>query len=315
MNIYRDIPLFFGILLLMIILSACDDRTINGYDEEEGIFSVYGALDVDDKRHVIRVRNLLEPFNENSTFPIDATVTFSNLETGATTVLQDSVIQFTAGKVHNYILNEVLKPDTPYQLTVERSDGATVQTIITTPAVTEVTYVPNKIYYCEEPIYFQFNNVRSPEVVTMEVGVLYQGEEHWAPIQIVGKYQYDPRLDMIILFMRPRNLLVEIFPPELPGDPFFNRYNLSPRVNCDELDKELFMFRYIHYGPEWSVGNSIEYGPDEFGNLEFRTIQVPFADPQPIDIESGDVENGLGFLGAYRRGSFSFKFEEGIPID
>lgn len=148
----------------------------------------------------------------------------------------------------------------------------------------------------------------------MEVGVLYQGEEHWAPIEIVGEYEYDPRLDMVVLFMRPRNLLVEIFPPELPGDPEFDRYLLFPTVYCDDLDAELFMFRYIHYGPEWSTGRSIEYGPDEFGNVEYTIVQVPFANPWPIDIESGDIENGLGFLGAYRRGSFSFTFAEGIPL-
>ncbi|MDX1642081.1 MAG: hypothetical protein R3220_10310, partial [Balneolaceae bacterium] len=161
----------------------------------------------------------------------------------------------------------------------------------------------------------RFDNVISPEIITMEVGVLYQGEEHWAPIEIVGEYKYDPRLDMVVLFIRPRNLLVEIFPPELPGNPEYDRYLLFPTVYCDELDQELFMFRYIHFGPEWSpIGTTIEYGPDETGVADSVTVDIPFRNPYPVDIESGDIDNGLGFLGAYRTGSFSFEFAEGIPL-
>lgn len=311
-NILSPLLLLLVIGLMMI---NCDDRTINPYEDEEGAFSIYGAMDVDENRHVIRVRNLLEPFQTSSEFPIDATVTFSNLQTGASTVLDDSIVQFSAGKVHNYILHEDLQSDTRYQLSVERSDGIKAQTNITTPAETEVSFVPDKIYTCEEPMYFRFDNVESPEIITMEVGVLYQGDEHWAPIEIVGEYEYDPRLDMVVLFMRPRNLLVEIFPPELPGNPEFDRYKLFPTVYCDELDEELFMFRYTHFGPEWSVGTSIEYGPGLApGNEDEETVPIPFNNPWPIDTDSGDIENGLGFLGAYRTGSFSFEFAEGIPL-
>lgn len=294
MNIYQDILLFFGVLVLIVFIGACDDRTINPYEDEVGIFSVYGALDVNETRHVIRVRNLLEPFQTNSEFSINATITFSNLVTGTSTVLEDSIVQFPAGKVHNYILNGNLQLDTPYQLTVERSDGAIVQTSVTTPAQTDVFYEPEKIFYCEEPIYFYFDNVDPPEFITMDVGVLYQGEEHWAPIRIVGDFKFDSELEMMVLFMRPRNLLVEIFPPEIPLDVDYDRYLMIPKVSCDDLDKEFFMFRYIHFAPEWAKGQPVRYGP--------------------IDIESGDIENGLGFLGAYRRGSFSFEFEEDMDI-
>lgn len=290
MNIYQDILLFFGALLLMIVLSGCDDRTINGYEDEEGIFSVYGALDVDETRHVIRVRNLLEPFQSHEEIDNYATVTFFNLETGAKSVLQDSVIQFTAGKVHNYILKHELEPSTQYQLIVERADGAKVTTNMTTPAITNAYFEPEKIFTCEEPIYFYFENVEPREFIGMEVGVMYRDQELWAPIRIVGEFEYDKDLKRVVLFMRPRHLLVEIFPPSvIESDPNFNPYNLRPRVTCDDLEREFFMFRYIHYGPEWEKAKPIKHGP--------------------IDTDSGDIENGLGFLGAYHGGRFSFEFE------
>lgn len=283
------------LLVIGLMMINCDDRTINAYEEDTGIFSVYGALDMDENRHVIRVRNLLETFRSDSTFPIDATVTFTDLETGTAKVLQDSIRYFTSGKVHNYILNEDLKPSHPYHLTVERSDGMKVQTNVTTPGETIATFVPDRIYYCEENIEFRFDNVRPDELIRFEVGVLYQGKEHWGPIQRIGEYKYDTRLDMMVMQMKPRYLLTEIFPPT---DSFSlvprNLLTYIPTPMCEDLDRELFMFRYVHFGPEWTHAL-----PNEFSVIE---------------IESGDIENGLGFLGAFRAGSFSFEFEEGIPL-
>lgn len=289
------IPFFLILLFLGGILLSCDDRTINPYEENQGVFSVYGALDMDEERHVIRVRNLLETFRSDSTFPIDATLTFTDPENGTSKVLNDSIIYFPAGKVHNYILFEDLKPSHPYHLTVERSDGIKVQANVTTPGATDITYIPEKIFYCEELIEFRFDNVRPDELLQMEVGVLYQGEEHWAPIRLIGQFEYEPFEELMIMEMRPRHLLTEIFPPT--GDTNFFREDLlryTPDVMCEDLDREFFMFRYIHLGPDWTGVISNDFGI--------------------INTDSGDIENGLGFLGAYRTGSFSFEFAEGIPL-
>lgn len=86
---------FLLLLALGGILVSCDDRTINPYEDQKGVFSVYGALDVDDRLHKIRVRNLLEPFQSDSSYPIDATVTFTNLASGESIELQDTVIFFS----------------------------------------------------------------------------------------------------------------------------------------------------------------------------------------------------------------------------
>lgn len=283
-----NIRSLFLILFLVVTLIGCGERTINPYEDDEGIFSIYGALDVGENPNVIRIRNLSEPLQTNSSFPLDATVTFKNLQTGSETVLNDSIVHFPAGRTHNFILNENLETDSQYQVTVERSDGAISQAIVTTPGLTEVSYTPLDIFYCEEPMQIQFDNVEPPEFIKMEVGVLYQGKEHWAPVDLVGEFEYDINQDMMVMDIRPRNLLVNIFTPPLPDIPNFNTYLLFPTVLCDELDRELFMFRYTHFGPDWD--------------------EVLVDEETPIDIETGFVENGLGFLGAYRRGSFSFEF-------
>ena len=289
------IPFFLILLFLGGILLSCDDRTINPYEENQGVFSVYGALDMDEERHVIRVRNLLEPFQSDSTFPIDATVTFTNLLSGESTELRDSVIYFLENKVHNYMLPENLTPDTNYQITVQRSDGAKSQSTVRTPGLTEIKFHPKDspnetTFFCETPIVFLYRNVHPPEYIRMEVGVLYQNEVHWAQIGIVSTLRYDPVLDAYRVLLSTRNLLVEIFPPILPDDIYFDPYLLMPTVSCDEIDERVITIRYTHYSREWSKGQNVKFGP--------------------ILTDSDVVINGLGFVGAYRVDTYEVRFQE-----
>lgn len=204
--------------MLGLILVGCDDRTINPYEDEEGVFSIYGAMDVDENRHVIRVRNLLEPFQASADMPIDATVTFTNLSSGESIELQDTVIFFSENKVHNYILHGGLELDTKYQLTVERSDGITAQSMATTPGLTVPIFHPkdspnDTLIFCQTPLDIYFKNAPPPEYLRVDVGVQYQNDTHWAKMEIVGNLRYDTVLDAYYVLMAPRNLLVEVFPP------------------------------------------------------------------------------------------------------
>lgn len=288
---------FVCLLFLAMIagVTACD-RTVDPFEDDQGIYSVYGALEVGEQPNIIRVRNLLEPFRADSTFPFDATVTFTDLQTGETTQLRDTVVNFEVGRTYNFILEEELELDSQYQITVERSDGEEVTTsIATTPGLAEVSYAPFQFIYCETQIDFRFHNVKQSELVQMEIGATYQGDVHWAEMNLVGEIEYDPQLDVHTVEMSPRNLLVEVFTPVLPDNPYYDPYTLFPTVTCNELDNSTIMIRYKHFGPEWQTGRPIEEGE--------------------IDTDSGDVENGLGFFGAYRTDTLSFEIsdpEEGL---
>lgn len=294
---HQDIKITFPFLFLIVfgVLSiSCDDRTINAYEDQKGIFSVYGALDVDDNLHKIRVRNLLEPFQSDSSYPIDATVTFTNLSSGESIELQDTVIFFSENKVHNYRLYGSLELDTKYQLTVERSDGITAQSMATTPGLTVPVFHPkdspnDTLIFCETPLDIYFKNAPPPEYLRVDVGVQYQTDTHWAKMEIVGNLRYDTVLDAYYVLMAPRNLLVEVFPPILPDNPYFDRYLLQPTVSCDEIDERVITMRYTHFGPEWRKGQEVDH--------------------RPIVTDSGVVENGLGFFGAYRVDEFEIRFQ------
>ena len=277
-------------LIIIGVITACD-RAVEPFEEDQGVYSVYGALEVGKSQNIIRVRNLTDPFfSSDSSGNIDATVIFTDLETGEATQLRDSLVKFSGNLTHNFILEENLELDKQYQLTVERSDGISVSSIATTPSLTRHNYQPEVSILCETRIRFRYYNVDPPEQVQMEIGAIYQVEVHWAIMDLVGDIEYNNGIDAMEVYMSPRNLLVEIFTLPLPDNPYFDPYRLMPTVSCDELDTDEIFIRYYHYGEEWSTGKPFEFGQ--------------------IDTESGDVDNGLGFFGAYRVETFTIPLSE-----
>lgn len=282
-------------LLAGMSFISCEQRSIDPFEDEQGVYSIYGALKVGESTNYIRVRDLLQPFNSDSTFQMNAAVTFTDLATGESTVLRDTVVNFSGNETHNYILTKELQFDSKYQVTVEGANERSVSSIATTPRKTITEHLPNNEFvFCETTINFTFANVRPPEFVQMEIGAEYGGTTHWAPMEVVGDIEYSTVEEHMFVRMSPRNLLVEIFTPILPDNPYFNPYLLFPTVRCDELDSNIIHIRYTHFGPEWGIGRPQKNGP--------------------IDIESGLIENGLGFLGAYRTDTLMVQFYD-LPDD
>lgn len=290
MKTIKKTPLSYLLLLITFAGIISCERSVDPFEDNQGIYSVYGALEVGEDQNIIRVRNLLEPFGTDSSFTFDASVTFTDLQSGETTQLRDTVVSYEVGRTHNFILEQGLELDSQYKITVERSDGEQATSIATTPGLTEATYAPGQFIKCETEIDFRFYNVKQSELVQMEIGATYQGDVHWAEMDLVGEIEYDPQLEVHRVQMSPRNLLVEVFTPVLPDNPYYDPYTLFPTIGCHELDNNTIQIRYKHFGPEWQTGRPIEEGE--------------------IDTDSGLIENGLGFFGAYRVDSFSFNFTD-----
>lgn len=285
---------------LMFSLNGCGDRLINPFEDENGLYSIYGSLSLSDSVHYIRVRKLDVPLLADSTVSHDATVTFTDLETGESSVLQDTIVNFEGNFTSNFRLNQILQHDRQYEIVVQRSDGNRARSIVSTPKVTELEMIPRfgvpvEQIQCESSIDFYFHNVRFPEFIMMQVTVEYGGQLHTADVAIVGRLRHMPN-DVMHVRMSPRNLLVEVFPPPLPDNPFFNMYLLFPTVRCNELDTNLMRIRYFHMGAEWAKARP-HTGPSSGNN-------IPYAGP--LDVDSGDVENGIGFIGAFSVGETQF---------
>ena len=276
------------------MLAGCDSRSISPLEESSGTYSIYGALSISKSPNYIRVKDLTVPFLSDSARNIDAIVTFEDLQQGTSTVLEDTVVNFSGNFVHNFIVDQPLQPNGEYRLRAERSDGAVATSKATAPGVTNVVLSDEEIP-CTMSFTTRFQNVVRPEYVRMEVGATYQGSVHWADVGQVAQVQRTPNADEMFITMTPRNYLVEIFPPGQIDNPSIDPRILSPTVACDELDTNVIMIRYNHFGPEWDL---------------IRPGRGPF-DPT----ESPDVVDGLGFFGAYRTGTYTFEIDlsPGIP--
>jgi len=292
-GLYKKVSPCFFAGAIALLLAGCGDRSINPLETSSGTYSIYGTLSLDQSTNYIRVRDVTIPFLSDSAKNLDAIVTFEDLQEETSTELEGYPVEFSGNFAHIFTLNWQLQPRRAYRLSVERSDGVSASSTATTPGITEVELSKEPeddgrvVADCTEPVTFTYKNVKEPEWVLMEVGFEYQQELHWARIVDVAQLKYKEDSDQMFVRLSPRNLLFEVFPEthwiEHGGDPLLG----LPLVRCFQLDTNLVRIRYTHFGPEWIRIDEARRGP--VGTLE-----------------SPDIEGGLGFLGAYRKGSFVF---------
>lgn len=286
------------ILLSAIFFAGCVEHTIDPFEDDSGAYSFYGFLIVGENPNYVRVRDLREPFLSEESV-LDARVTFENTRTGSSVELRDTTVNFGGNITRNFIIEQEIEHNTTYLLSAERSDGVLVESIAKTPAKTEVNLNPDNrnpdnpsifTSYCDAPIEITFKNVVDPEFIDMTFSIRYNDQIETGPLSyFMQEIKHVDGADEMTIEMSPRNMLVEIFPPPPPDDPFFDPYDLVPLVDCSQLTDTDMHIEYRHFSQEWDVGR-------------------PFRGA--VDIESGDVMNGLGLFGAFRDDEFSFPFEK-----
>ncbi|MBO6795164.1 MAG: hypothetical protein JJ895_14740 [Balneolaceae bacterium] len=279
-------------LLFSVLLLSCErDRVINPFEDNIGTYSAYGALDVDKDLNSIRIRNVSNPFLVDSIVGYeDVSVFFSDFSTNTEVQLQDTIINFNGNYTYNYLIREDLQPASQYGITIRFDGDQESKATFTTPGLSFADTTPDKSSGCFQLMRISFKNIKRPEYVRAEVGVIYQGEERWAEIKTVDQIDYVEGRDEMEVKLTVTNLLVDIFPP-----PPEATINIPPRlwlptVRCQELDVYTLFIRYIHFGPEWEI-----FRGTDFLDLTF--------------IDSETIENGLGFIGAIKQGATQFIFE------
>lgn len=290
-NMFSAFP---AILLAAFFFAGCVDHTIDPLERETGVYSFYGFLIVGENPNYVRIRDLNEPFLSEESI-LDATVMFENMETGSSVELRDTTVIFGGNITQTFIIENEITHNTTYRLSAERSDGVVVESITETPARTEVKLNPDLLdnsfstsTSCYDPIEITFKNVVDPEFIDMIFSIRFENEIKTGPLNyFLTELNHVEGSDEMTIVLSPRNMLVEIFPPPQPDDPFFNPYNLIPLVDCDALTHSDIHIEFRHFSSEWKAGRP------------FRGL---------VDIESGDVINGLGLFGAFRDDEFSFTF-------
>jgi hypothetical protein len=250
--------------------SGCDN-SVTVLDRETGLYSVYGALDIDSDVNFIRVKDLNTPLVAESTRTLDATVTLKNLSSGASSVLQDSVVEFQDVYTHNFRSTMEIRPSTEYRVTVEHPDGRKTQAIGTTPPIADPDATPAD-EDCLTPVTVNLGQVPESTSIDIDVGVQFAGERSWLPF-CDG---CSPKSGSTFTFsFTPLEVLDGIFKQN-------RQYPNRHPVWCHNLDTDEMYVRYEHYGPDF------------YGDTPSDSLTVP---------------GGLGRFGGYYDASFSFEID------
>ena len=258
-------PLHWGPVLLLtglLLLGGCD-TTVDPFAEETGVASVYGVLTLSEGPSFVRVKDLNAPLIGDSTRVLDATVTLTNRETGATETLSDSVVAFDGVYTHNVRADLDLQEETTYRITVEQSRGRARATA-TMPASTRVDVRPEGPVACTGQVRIRFQNVPGPRFVRAEVGLPWRNEIHWIDLETsqsgsapVGRVTPSAALREVV----PESVLLSVGRPEEYCSLLFGPLRIA----------------YTHLGPDWPADS---------------VVADPFA---------SRVENGLGVFGGIHR--------------
>lgn len=278
-----------SVYILLIILASfspgCNDKSIDPIEDGTGIFSFYGAIDLNEHPNYVRVRDLKIPFLSEPD-SLDAEVTLLHLESGIQSTLEDSIVTFSGKITNNYIITDTLLPRNTYKLSAMRkSDGATSSSIATMPGITEHTVSPDSNVDCHQPITFRFKNVLPSENIRIEAGFVHDKQITWFEVGRICDIRQTGDNEMVFS-ASPNNLLGIVFPP--PGINMLVCKDITPAVECDQLDSNVARLRYVHFGPEWNA-------------------VYPLRPVNPTAVL--DVDNGLGFFGGIRRDSFTFTID------
>lgn len=276
-------PSFIGsLLILLAFFSSCEEAQIDALEDEDGIYSVYGALNIDENPNYIRVKDLRTALGADPS-ALGAEVTFENLNTGATSILNDTLVTFNGISTNNFILHEDLQPRSSYRIAVTRGDGNSVSSVATTPAITEASITPNENVDCFSEIVFEFENVLPSEQIRLEV-TLASYEVRTFEITQFCTFEQDE--NTASLRLTTRDFLGMLFPDQ--GVNLITCRETPSEISCDDLASSIILVRYLHLGSEWQ-----------------KVYPIYPNDPQDIM----DVENGLGFFGGYRDETISYTIQ------
>ena len=124
-----------------IELVACDtavDRFAT--EEREAAFNITGTLSTDLDTQFVRVQRIRDTIEPDTLRPLDATVTLSDLDTGESRMMTDSLVGLDDGtRGHLMFLRYEVQAGHRYEIRIEGSDGPTTVATTAIPPRPETT--------------------------------------------------------------------------------------------------------------------------------------------------------------------------------
>lgn len=257
MNFPKSIWVYLALFFCMFY-GGCDN-SIQPLDRQNGVFSIYGVLDLREDVNFVRIKDLNRTLLQDTAGTIDATVVIEDLQNGNSDVMQDSIVAFDGVKTHNFYTGMDIMPDTRYRVSVERSDGRTVSAEAETPSRARTNVEP-VMEDCLTPINVTFTPVEERINLRLNIGFNYDGGIQWVPYrEDIGAGPGD--LDS------GENTESYSFVPKVILDTYTGANNPfssgGVEIWCHQLDDDRFYVRYTHYGP------------DSFESSTSDSLQIP----------------------------------------
>lgn len=280
---------------LIFLLVGCDTNpTIDAFENIVGTYSIYGAIELNKENNSIRIKDVLVPFfTDSSEFNKNLTVNLIELETGNAISLRDTIVNYEGNFTQNYVIEELIQPSKSYAFSIiDHERDEIISSTFSMPAQSSHSINHEVVPDCEEPIRFTWSNVLENENIIVEAGILYEGAELWKQIEIINTPKFVLGKDEMEMEISFRQILVDFFPPPSRGEGSTNipLDFWRPTVNCFELDTNIVQIRYTHLSEDWK-------------NLDGKSHTIFEL------IDSEEIENGIGFLGGFKRSEFSFEIE------
>ncbi len=253
-------------ILLLVLLSSCDN-TMDPFEEDEGFFSIYGTLDMTQDVNYFRINDLNTTTYEEPDKPLDAHVTLENLHSGEKEVLSDTVVAFEDVYVTNFKSELEVYPKTEYEITVERSDGATTRSTAMTPDTTDMDLQHSRQHEQEAPdctttVELTLEPIEDPLEVRFYLGVEYLDEMRWF-LPLSHTLSVDGQLNYTFT---PESMLAGITDDLVPDQ-------------CHYLETDEFHIRYVRFGADWHSDRhdslAIEDGYGRFGGSYEEQVTYP----------------------------------------
>ena len=132
-NKHRFLALIVTVMVSsLLILNACDETFEPLQENDRYFFSIYGFLDASADTQWVRIIPLREGINQLP--EMDATVTLENIDTGETSVMNDSLFNYQGGNAAwNFWTTMDLQPEGAYRLRAVNTDGNESTVVIEMP--------------------------------------------------------------------------------------------------------------------------------------------------------------------------------------
>lgn len=226
------------LLSFLLAVTGCSEP-IDPFSEKNNNYSFYGPLYLEKSPSYIRIHDTRSLLNAESTRELNVTFQMTDLSTGETTTLKDSVKQFNEIYTHNFVVTKPVLYDNRYRFKLMDESGFIKEFTSVTTRRTEVTILKD-VAKCEEPLEIELINLdlTSGEEIRAEAAINVNNRWFWSkrrPDQIFFEDSGDGRGERLVIIWTPNSISRSIF-----GEFSY--------PTCDEFTSDVIRFRVTHIG-------------------------------------------------------------------